>query len=156
MKRIEVFSRSLPVFGLLGWRRSVEAFSRSRIRSFISGRFDFPRSLSSRCFRISCVLLLEGNRTYLFLFGTLVKTEKIFDTGSGKLEKATLGQEWQRYEIDMNGQDLTRIKRVYLAGRLVVDRDAGLEAYTPGAPLTGTAIGEPVFAQDGQQGVSRT
>jgi imidazolonepropionase-like amidohydrolase len=40
-------------------------------------------------------------------------------------------------------QDLTRIKRVYLGGQLVVDRDAGIEAYTPGAPLPGSAIGEP-------------
>jgi imidazolonepropionase-like amidohydrolase len=44
-------------------------------------------------------------------------------------------------------QDLARIKRVYLAGRLVVDRDAGLEAYNPGSPLTGSAIGEPVFGR---------
>jgi imidazolonepropionase-like amidohydrolase len=42
-------------------------------------------------------------------------------------------------------QDLSRIKRVYLAGRLVVDRDAGLEAYVPGARLSGTAIGEPRY-----------
>jgi imidazolonepropionase-like amidohydrolase len=44
-------------------------------------------------------------------------------------------------------QDLSRIKRVYLAGKLVVDRDTGLEAYVPGTPLTGTAIGEPIFSR---------
>lgn len=43
-------------------------------------------------------------------------------------------------------QDLSRIKRVYLAGKLVVDRDAGVEAYVPGTPLSGSAIGEPTFA----------
>jgi len=45
-----------------------------------------------------------------FLIRTLAKTKKFSDTGSGKLEKVTLGKEWQRYEIDVNGQDLTRIK----------------------------------------------
>jgi len=44
-------------------------------------------------------------------------------------------------------QDLARIKRVYLAGRLVVDRDAGLEAYVAGQPLAGSAIGEPRFTR---------
>ena len=44
-------------------------------------------------------------------------------------------------------QDLARIKRVYLAGRLVVDRDAGLEVYVPGQPLQGSAIGEPKFSR---------
>jgi imidazolonepropionase-like amidohydrolase len=44
-------------------------------------------------------------------------------------------------------QDLSRVKRVYVGGVLVVDRDAGLDAYVPGAPLTGTAIGEPVFSR---------
>jgi imidazolonepropionase-like amidohydrolase len=44
-------------------------------------------------------------------------------------------------------QDLARIKRVYLGGHLVVDRDAGVEAYVPGSRLTGSAIGEPVFGQ---------
>jgi imidazolonepropionase-like amidohydrolase len=44
-------------------------------------------------------------------------------------------------------QDLARIKRVYLAGRLVVDRDAGVEAYVPGEPLAGSAIGEPRFSR---------
>jgi imidazolonepropionase-like amidohydrolase len=43
-------------------------------------------------------------------------------------------------------QDLARIKRVYLAGRLMVDRDAGIEAYAPGSRLTGSAVGEPVFS----------
>jgi imidazolonepropionase-like amidohydrolase len=44
-------------------------------------------------------------------------------------------------------QDLARVKRVYLGGRLVVDRDAGVEAYVAGAPLQGSAIGEPVFSR---------
>lgn len=43
-------------------------------------------------------------------------------------------------------QDLARIKRVYVAGKLVVDREAGLQAYVPGTPLSGNAIGEPVFS----------
>ncbi|MCA1644016.1 MAG: amidohydrolase family protein [Chloroflexi bacterium] len=44
-------------------------------------------------------------------------------------------------------QDLARIKRVYLAGRLVVDRDSGLEAYVEGQRLQGSAIGEPHFSR---------
>jgi hypothetical protein len=52
----------------------------------------------------------KGGEAVSFLFGTLAKTKKFSDTGSGKLEKVTLGKEWQRYEIDVNGQDLTRIK----------------------------------------------
>jgi imidazolonepropionase-like amidohydrolase len=44
-------------------------------------------------------------------------------------------------------RDLARIKRVYLGGRLVVDRDAGIEAYAPGSALKGSAIGEPKFSR---------
>ena len=36
--------------------------------------------------------------------------KKFPDTGKGKLEKTTLTKDWQRYEIDVSTQDLTRIK----------------------------------------------
>jgi imidazolonepropionase-like amidohydrolase len=37
-------------------------------------------------------------------------------------------------------QDLTRIRQVYLMGRAVVDRDAGVEAYVPGVEVPGSAV----------------
>ena len=52
----------------------------------------------------------KGGETISVEFGTLAKPKKFFDTGKGKLEKVTLTPDWQRHEIDVSGQDLTRIK----------------------------------------------
>jgi hypothetical protein len=52
----------------------------------------------------------QGGELVSFEFGTLEKTKKFFDTGKGKLEKIALTKDWQRYEIDVSAQDLTRIK----------------------------------------------
>jgi len=52
----------------------------------------------------------KGGEEVSFEFGTIAKPNKFFDTGKGKLEKATLSTEWQRFEIEVSGQDLTRIK----------------------------------------------
>jgi len=51
-----------------------------------------------------------GGETVSFEFGTLARPKKFFDTGKGKLEKVALTRDWQRYEIDVSAQDLTRIK----------------------------------------------
>ncbi len=52
----------------------------------------------------------KGGELVGFEFGTLAKPKKFFDTGKGKLEKVALTKDWQRYEIDVSAQDLTRIK----------------------------------------------
>jgi hypothetical protein len=52
----------------------------------------------------------KGGETISFLYGTLAKTKKFGDTGSGKLEKVALSKEWQLHEINLDGQDLSRIK----------------------------------------------
>lgn len=52
----------------------------------------------------------KGGETVSFEFGTLAKPKKFFDTGKGRLEKVTLTTDWRRHEIDVSGQDLTRIK----------------------------------------------
>jgi len=52
----------------------------------------------------------KGDEVVSFQFGTLGKTKKFSDTGSGHLEKVTLSKEWQRHEIDVSGKDLSRIK----------------------------------------------
>ena len=52
----------------------------------------------------------KGGETVSFEFGTLAAPKKFFDTGKGKLEKVALTKDWQRCEIDVGAQDLTRIK----------------------------------------------
>ncbi len=52
----------------------------------------------------------KGGESVSFEFGTLAAPKKFTDTGKGKLEKVALSKEWQRYEIDVSAQDLTRIK----------------------------------------------
>jgi hypothetical protein len=52
----------------------------------------------------------QGGEVVSFLFGTIAPPKKFFDTGKGGLEKVALTREWQRYEIPIAGQDLTRIK----------------------------------------------
>ena len=52
----------------------------------------------------------NGGEAVNFEFGTLAPPKKFPDTGKGKLEKTTLTKDWQRYEIDVSTQDLTRIK----------------------------------------------
>ncbi len=42
-------------------------------------------------------------------FGILGQDKQYFDTASGKLE-VTLTREWTRYEVDLSGKDLSRIK----------------------------------------------
>ena len=52
----------------------------------------------------------NGGETISVEFGTLARPKRFFDTGKGKLEKVTLTADWQRHEIDVRGEDLTRIK----------------------------------------------
>ena len=52
----------------------------------------------------------KGGEAVTFLFGTIGKPKKFHDTATGKLDKVSLGKEWQRYEIDVTGKDLSRIK----------------------------------------------
>ena len=52
----------------------------------------------------------KGGEVVTFLFGTIAKPKKFFDTGKGALEKVTLTRDWQRFAIPVAGLDLTRIK----------------------------------------------
>jgi hypothetical protein len=52
----------------------------------------------------------HGGESVGFEFGTLGQPKKFFDTGKGSLGKVSLSKDWQRYEIDVSTQDLTRIK----------------------------------------------
>ena len=45
-----------------------------------------------------------------FEFGIIPDNKEFPDTGKGRLEKVVLGKEWQRYDIPISNQDLTRIK----------------------------------------------
>jgi hypothetical protein len=52
----------------------------------------------------------QGGEIVSFGFGVIPHNKKFADTGEGRLEKVVLGKEWQRYEIPITNQDLTRIK----------------------------------------------
>ncbi len=52
----------------------------------------------------------NGGEAVTFLYGTIGKPKKFHDTATGKLDKVSLTNDWQRYEIDVAGKDLTRIK----------------------------------------------
>jgi hypothetical protein len=52
----------------------------------------------------------KGGEVIDFKFGVLARDKRFFDTGHGGLEKVSLTQKWQRYEIPLGKQDLTRIK----------------------------------------------
>ena len=52
----------------------------------------------------------KGGEVVQFEFGVLGKPKRFFDTGKGKLENVQLTKDWQRHEIDVSAQDLTRIK----------------------------------------------
>lgn len=52
----------------------------------------------------------KGGEVVTFGYGLIGHDKKYFDTGTGKLDRVQLGKDWQRYEIDLTGQDLTRIK----------------------------------------------
>jgi Glycosyl hydrolases family 2, TIM barrel domain len=52
----------------------------------------------------------QGGEIVSFEFGVIRHNKKFADTGEGRLEKVVLGKEWQRYEIPITNQDLTRIK----------------------------------------------
>ncbi len=52
----------------------------------------------------------QGGEVVSFEYGILEKGKRFADTGSGSLPKVKLTKEWERYEIPVSGQDLTRIK----------------------------------------------
>ena len=52
----------------------------------------------------------QGGEIVSFEFGVIPHNKNFADTGKGRLEKVVLGKEWQRYEIPIANQDLTRIK----------------------------------------------
>jgi len=52
----------------------------------------------------------QGGEVVIFEFGIIPQNRKFSDTGKGRLEKVVLPKEWQRYEIPITNQDLTRIK----------------------------------------------
>jgi Glycosyl hydrolases family 2, TIM barrel domain len=52
----------------------------------------------------------QGGEEVNFEFGIIPPHRNFPDTGRGRLEKLVLGKDWQRYEIPITGQDLTRIK----------------------------------------------
>ncbi|MBI5761630.1 MAG: hypothetical protein HZA46_24230 [Planctomycetales bacterium] len=52
----------------------------------------------------------RGGEVASFQFGLLGKDKKFSDTATGKLDKVALTTKWQRLEIDITGQDLSRIK----------------------------------------------
>lgn len=55
----------------------------------------------------------KGGEEVTFQFGLLAKDKKYFDTATGKLDKVKLTTEWKRYEIDLAGADLSRIKTAF-------------------------------------------
>jgi Glycosyl hydrolases family 2, TIM barrel domain len=62
----------------------------------------------------------QGGEIVSFEFGIIPRNKRFADTGKGRLEKVVLGKEWQRYEIPIANQDLTRIKTGFVwtvAGR---------------------------------------
>ena len=52
----------------------------------------------------------KGGEVAGFQLGLLGSDKKFSDSGSAKLEKVTLTTEWQQFQIDLNGKDLSRIK----------------------------------------------
>ena len=52
----------------------------------------------------------QGGEIASFELGLLGKDKKYADSGSAKLEKVTLTTEWQSFQIDLAGKDLSRIK----------------------------------------------
>ena len=52
----------------------------------------------------------RGNEVVNFEFGIIAADKKFHDTARGKLEKVALTTEWQRFQIDVSKQDLTRVK----------------------------------------------
>jgi hypothetical protein len=52
----------------------------------------------------------KGGEVVSFEFGLLGRDKKYSDTAKGKLEKVKLTTEWQPFEIDLAGKDLSRIK----------------------------------------------
>ena len=62
----------------------------------------------------------QGGETVNFAFGIISQNKKFPDTGKGRLKQVVLGKEWQRYEIPITSQNLTRIKTGFawtVAGR---------------------------------------
>ena len=55
----------------------------------------------------------KGGEEVTFQYGLLGKEKKFFDTATGKLDKIKLTTEWRRYEIDLGGADLSRIKTAF-------------------------------------------
>ena len=45
-----------------------------------------------------------------FEFGLIGADKKYHDSGRGKLEKVSLTNDWQQFQIDVSKQDLTRVK----------------------------------------------
>jgi hypothetical protein len=52
----------------------------------------------------------KGGEVAGFQLGLLGSDKKFADSGSAKLEKVTLTTEWQQFEMDLSGKDLSRIK----------------------------------------------
>ena len=52
----------------------------------------------------------KGGEVAGFQLGLLGSDKKFADSGSAKLEKVTLTTEWQQFQIDLGGKDLSRIK----------------------------------------------
>ncbi len=52
----------------------------------------------------------QGGEVVSFQFGLLGKDKTYPDTGTGKLDKVAMTKDWKRYTIDLQGQDLSRIK----------------------------------------------
>lgn len=52
----------------------------------------------------------KGGEEVTFEYGLLGKEKKFPDTGKGKIDKVKLTREWKQYAIDLEGQDLARIK----------------------------------------------
>ena len=52
----------------------------------------------------------KGSEVASFQLGLLGSDKKFADSGSAKLEQVTLTTEWQQFQIDLSGKDLSRIK----------------------------------------------
>jgi hypothetical protein len=64
----------------------------------------------------------KGGEVVSFEYGIIEQKQRFPDTGSGSLPKVKLTKEWERYEIPVSGQDLSRIKTgfVWTAAQPVV------------------------------------
>jgi hypothetical protein len=52
----------------------------------------------------------KGGEEVSFSFGLIDRNKKYYDTGSGKLEKVELTNDWKEYSIEIANQDLSRVK----------------------------------------------